>query len=71
MTNQPRIPEPETRVRHIAELRELNNRMDIHILDLDELNAQLAMDLCQQRRRMYSGRDEVQAAPEIRENQTR
>ncbi len=50
MTNQPRIPDPETRARHIAKLRELDKRMDGHILDLDELNAQLAMDLCQQRR---------------------
>lgn len=53
MSNQPRIPDPETRVRHIARLSELNKRMDRHILDLDELNARLAMDLCEQRRQMY------------------
>ena len=60
MSNQPRIPDPETRARHIAKLSELNKRMDGHILDLDELNAQLAMDLCVQRRRMYSRRGGVQ-----------
>lgn len=53
MSNQPKIPDPETRVRHIARLCELNKRMDRHILDLDELNARLAMDLCEQRRQMY------------------
>lgn len=61
MSNQPRIPDPETRARHIAKLSELNKRMDGHILDLDELNAQLAMDLCKQRRRMYSKRDGIQS----------
>ena len=60
MSNQPRIPDLETRARHIPKLSELNKRMDGHILDLDELNAQLAMDLCEQRRRMYSKRDGVQ-----------
>lgn len=59
--NQPRIPDPETRARHIAKLRELDKRMDGHILDLDQLNAQLAMDLWEQRRRMYSKRDGVQS----------
>lgn len=28
MSNQPKIPDPETRVRHIARLCELNKRMD-------------------------------------------
>ena len=59
MSNQPRIPDPETRARHIAKLSELNRRMDAHILDLDELNAKLKMDLYEQRRRMYFRRDEI------------
>jgi len=54
MTNQPKIPAPETRVRHIAKLRELNQRMDEHILDLDELNASLEADLRKQQRQLYS-----------------
>jgi hypothetical protein len=47
MSNQPRIPNSETRARHIAKLAELNKRMDEHILDLDELNAKLVLDLCE------------------------
>lgn len=60
--NQPRIPDPETRAGHIAKLSELNKRMDGHILDLDQLNAQLAMDLCEQKRRMYFRRGRSQGA---------
>ena len=54
MSNEPRIPDAETRSRHIAKLRELVRRMDGHILDLDELNAQLAADLAKQHRRRYN-----------------
>jgi len=57
MSNQPRIPDPETRARHIAKLRDINRRMDKHILDLDELNAKLEADLLEQRRRMYRVRE--------------
>lgn len=53
MNNQPIIPAKETRARHIAQLRELNIRMDKHIMDLDELNALLEADLREQRRRIY------------------
>ena len=57
MSHQPRIPDPETRARHIAKLRDLNRRMDKHILDLDELNSQLETDLLEQRRRIYQLRE--------------
>lgn len=60
MSNQPRIPAPETRVRHIAKLRELNRRMDKHIMDLDELNALLEAEMREQRRRIYRLREEKQ-----------
>ncbi len=60
MSNQPRIPAKETRARHIAKLRELNIRMDKHIMDLDELNALLEADLREQRRRIHRLRDEKQ-----------
>lgn len=45
MSNQPRIPAPETRARSVAKLRELVKRMDAHITDLDELNARLEADI--------------------------
>jgi hypothetical protein len=57
MSNQPRIPYPETRARHIAKLRDLNKRMDKHILDLDELNAKLEIERLEQRRKMYDLRE--------------
>jgi hypothetical protein len=55
-----RIPTPETRARHIAKLRELNKRMDKHIMDLDELNALLEAELREQRRWIYRLREEKQ-----------
>jgi hypothetical protein len=54
MNSEPRLPDQETIDRHIAKLRELVKRMDGHILDLDELNAQLAADLAKQKRRRYN-----------------
>ncbi|MDV2990737.1 MAG: hypothetical protein N4J56_000391 [Chroococcidiopsis sp. SAG 2025] len=50
MNLQIRMPSPEIRARHIAKLRELNRRMDKHILDLDEVNALLEANLREQRR---------------------
>jgi len=54
MSNEPRMPDAETRARHIAKLREFVRRMDAHILDLDELNAILATDLAKQKRQRYN-----------------
>jgi hypothetical protein len=62
MSNQPRIPDPETRARHIAKLRELVRRMDGHILDLDELNAKLEADIVEQRRRAVRLREASRGA---------
>jgi macrodomain Ter protein organizer (MatP/YcbG family) len=50
-----KIPNQETRVRHLARMRELNKRMDKHIIDLDELNARLDDNLRKQRRRFFDG----------------
>lgn len=58
MSQQIKIPPPEIRARHIAKLRELNRRMDKHILDLDELNALLEANLREQRRRIERLREE-------------
>ena len=44
MSNERRIPDPETRARSVARLRELVEQMDRHIADLDELNARLEAD---------------------------
>lgn len=41
MSNERKIPDAETRARSVSNLRELVKRMDRHIADLDELNAQL------------------------------
>ncbi len=60
MSNQPKIPNLETRARHIAKLRELNRRMDKYIMDLDELNALLEAALREQRRRIYRLREAKQ-----------
>jgi len=60
MSNQSRIPTKETRARHIAKLRELNRRMDKHIMDLDELSAFLETELRERRRRIYLLREEKQ-----------
>ena len=45
MTNERRIPDAETRARSVARLRELVQRMDRHIADLDALNARLEADI--------------------------
>ncbi|MBV8884346.1 MAG: hypothetical protein JO235_10175 [Chroococcidiopsidaceae cyanobacterium CP_BM_RX_35] len=58
MNNQLRIPVPEIRASHIAKLRELNRYMDEHIMNLDELNALLEVELCEQRRRINRLREE-------------
>ena len=55
MSNKPRIPTKEVRMRHLAKMRELNRRMDRHIIDLDELNAGLEESLREQRRRIING----------------
>ncbi|MEO0011699.1 MAG: hypothetical protein RLZZ535_88 [Cyanobacteriota bacterium] len=49
MSNK-KIPNQDTRVRHLAKMRELNKRMDQHIVDLDELNALLEENWRKQRR---------------------
>ncbi|MCT7953060.1 hypothetical protein NG798_25000 [Ancylothrix sp. C2] len=41
MTNQPRIPDAETRARSVAKMQEVVKRWDVLIADLDELNLRL------------------------------
>lgn len=41
MSNQPKIPDAQTRARHIAKLQEICQRWDTLIAGLDELDARL------------------------------
>ncbi|OCR02171.1 hypothetical protein BCD67_04695 [Oscillatoriales cyanobacterium USR001] len=44
MTNQPRIPDAETRARSVARLREVVQRMDRNIAELNELIVRLDVE---------------------------
>jgi hypothetical protein len=50
MSNNFKIPDPETRVRDIANLREAGRLLDLWTLELDEVIAALDKHLLQQRR---------------------
>ena len=54
MSNECRIPDSETRARSVAKLRQLVERMDRHIADLDELNARLEADFQNKSEIFYS-----------------
>jgi hypothetical protein len=50
MNNQFKIPDPETRARSIANLREAGRLLDLWTLELDEVIAALDKGLREQRR---------------------
>ncbi len=50
MTNQPRIPDPETRKRLVEQLRECNRKIELWTYELDDLIAMVEADLREQRR---------------------
>jgi hypothetical protein len=50
MTNQPQIPDPQTRKRLVEQLRECSRNIEIWTLELDELLAVLEADLRKQRK---------------------
>ena len=50
MSNQFRIPDPETRAKSIAGLKEAGRLLDLWTLELDEAIAVLDVNLRQQRR---------------------
>jgi hypothetical protein len=50
MKDQSRIPDPETRAKSIANLKEAGRMLDLLTLDLDEIIAILDKDLREQRR---------------------
>jgi hypothetical protein len=50
MSNEFRIPDPETRAKNLAKLKEVTRQLDILNLVLDEAIAFVDRDLLQQRR---------------------
>ena len=56
MSNECRIPDSETRARSVAKLRQLVERMDRHIADLDQLNTRLEADFQNSRIGVYERR---------------
>lgn len=49
MTDKPRVPDPETSKRLLANLRQTRLEMQEFNLELDEINAKLEHDIRQQR----------------------
>ncbi len=66
MTNKPRVPDPETSKRLLANLRRTSLEMQEFNLELDEINAKLEHDARQQRlarvrRMLNSSGEELQS----------
>ncbi|MGK7878396.1 MAG: hypothetical protein AB4426_35355 [Xenococcaceae cyanobacterium] len=55
MTQQPRIPDPETRKREVERLRASNRQLKLVTLAFDELIAMVEADLRRQRRERLEG----------------
>lgn len=56
MTQQPQIPDIETRQRSVERLRESNRQLELVTLALDELLAMVESDLRHQRRERLEGK---------------
>jgi hypothetical protein len=56
MTQQPRIPDLETRQRNVARIREVCQQLDIVNLKLDEVLAMLEADNRRQRQERLNGK---------------
>lgn len=56
MTQQPQIPDAETRKRSVERLRESNRQLEHVTLALDELIAMVETDLRRQRRERLEGK---------------
>lgn len=56
MTQQPQIPDTETRKRSVERLRESNRQLEQVTLALDELIAMVETDLRRQRRERLEGK---------------
>jgi len=64
MTNQPRIPDAETRARSVTRLREIVQRMDRNIAELDEFIVRLeAENNCNFEAARQRGNAKRKAAP--------
>lgn len=56
MTQQPRIPDLETRQRNVARIREVCRQLDVVTLKLDEVLARLEADNRRQRQERLDGK---------------
>lgn len=56
MTQQPQIPDTETRKRSVERLRESNRQLELVTLALDELIAMVETDLRRQHRERLEGK---------------
>ncbi|NJR21809.1 MAG: hypothetical protein HC786_06325 [Richelia sp. CSU_2_1] len=56
MTQQPRIPDLETRQRNVARIREVCRQLDVVTLKLDEVLAMLEADNRRQRQERLDGK---------------
>lgn len=56
MNDKPRIPDPETRARSVANMRETCRQLDLWNLELDELIAMVETDIRQQRKARLLGK---------------
>jgi hypothetical protein len=57
MNNQPRVPDPETRARSVARMREICVAFDEQIAVLDKLSAQIEAENQKQPFYQYSGQN--------------
>ncbi|ACK70930.1 hypothetical protein PCC7424_2513 [Gloeothece citriformis PCC 7424] len=64
MTQEPRIPDAETRARNVARMREAGRQMDLVNLQLDELIAMIEADLRVQKRARLEKKLKQQNYPE-------
>ncbi|MDY6803256.1 MAG: hypothetical protein SXA11_05545 [Cyanobacteriota bacterium] len=56
MNDKPRIPDPQTRARSVANMRETCRQLDLWNLELDELIAMVETDIRQQRKARLLGK---------------
>ncbi len=66
MTQKPRIPDPETRVRSVARMREACRKLDLVTVQLDELIAMVEADLRRQRLARVQGKSQEQGIADCR-----
>ena len=66
MTQKPRIPDPETRARSVARMREACRKLDLVTVQLDELIAMVEADLRRQRLARVQSKSQGQGIADCR-----